>query len=120
MHSKIENIFTGTGGGGGSSEPAIESPRYVFEDGRWVAEHYDYATRTWQREDMSAADQREQALTRAYNNSELYGANAAPPPMAAAAPPPVGAASPTSGGRFTQGGSVHGRYVDMSASVYGR
>merc|ERR1712110_1273343 len=105
MHSKIENIFTGTGGDG-SSEPAIESPRYVYEDGRWVAEHYDYATKTWHREDTTAADQREQALTRAYNNSESYGANAAPPPMAAA-PPPAGAASPTSGGRFTQGGSVH-------------
>ncbi len=56
-----------------------------------MAEHYNFQTKTWHKEDTEAADVREQALTRAYDNVN-YGAGAAPPPMAAA-PPPMGGAS---------------------------
>ena len=52
-----------------------------------MAEHYQPSTKTWSREDTSAADAREAELTRAYNNASSYGSAAPPPPMATAPPP---------------------------------
>merc|ERR1719498_1307039 len=91
----------GTDGAGATAEEVPESPRYVYDDGRWVAEHWRNGT--WVREDTAAADQREAALTRGYENSAATAAAAppmaaAPPPMAT--PPPAGGAQAHSAGRF--------------------
>lgn len=111
LHGKVSEVLMGGESGGGMAAP--ESPRYVYEDGRWVAEHWQPATNTWSREDTAAADVREQALTRAYDNVN-YGANSAPPPMAAAPPPMAGAPASPTGGRFNgYGGAVQNRYVNV-------
>lgn len=123
----------GGGGGGGMSGgagagPAHGESRFEFSDGRWVNETYNANTGQWQAEDTSAADQREQALTKGYADKAPVAA-APPPPMAGMGAPPMGGmgappqgmayggapstASLTSQRYFNSGGAPQGQYVDV-------
>jgi len=74
----------------------------------------------WCREDTAAADVREHAMTRGYDNAATSAiappTAVAPPPMAA--PPPAGGAMEAQSGRYlgaggAGSGSVASRYVNL-------